>query len=212
MRQALVQPGDYRVDALIGYRFSRLDDRLSIGQGTQWVVDEGLIPAGTVKKLSDQFTTGSEFHGADLGVSTYLHYDRWSLELLVKLGLGNTRSTVRIDGATVTTLPGTAPATTAGGLLAQGTNIGSYSQNQFSIIPEAGITLGCDVTDRLRATFGYTFLYWANVVRPGDQIDFSINPSQFPPGPLVGAPRPEFNFATTGFWAQGMNFGLEYSF
>lgn len=79
-------------------------------------------------------------------------------------------------------------------------------------MPELGITLGYDFTCRLRATFGYTFLYWSKVARPGEQIDTELNPSQFPPGTLVGAPHPQFVFHTSDFWAQGLNFGLEYRF
>jgi len=79
-------------------------------------------------------------------------------------------------------------------------------------MPELGVSLGYDLTCRLRATVGYTLIYWSNVARPGDQIDTELNASQFPPGELVGAPHPEFRFQTTDFWAQGLNFGLEYRF
>ena len=39
-----------------------------------------------------------------------------------------------------------------------------------------------------------------------------MNASQFPPGTLSGAARPNFVFHTTDFWAQGLNVGLEYRF
>jgi len=29
---------------------------------------------------------------------------------------------------------------------------------------------------------------------------------------LEGLPRPEFSWVTTDFWAQGLNFGLDYRF
>ena len=34
---------------------------------------------------------------------------------------------------------------------------------------ELGVTLGFDLTERLQATFGYTFMYWSRVARPGDR-------------------------------------------
>jgi hypothetical protein len=79
-------------------------------------------------------------------------------------------------------------------------------------MPELGIAVGYDITCRLRVTCGYTILYWSKVVRPGDQIDTQVNPSQFPPGTLTGAPYPQFTPRTTDFWAQGLNVGLELRF
>ncbi len=80
------------------------------------------------------------------------------------------------------------------------------------MVPEISLNLGYNITPRLRALVGYTFLYWTNVGRPGDQIDLLLNPSQFPPGTLSGAPRPAFNYNDSDFWAQGLNFGAEYRF
>ena len=211
LRQRFVNDSLLKVDALAGYRYNRLGEKLSVHQFSRWTVPS-IIPVGTTQELFDRFDTNSEFHGAELGMCSNFHVERWSLEFLVKLALGNSRSLVKINGSTTTTVPGVDPVTTAGGLLAQPTNMGRYTTNEFAVIPELGITLGYDIADRLRATFGYTFIYWSRVARPGDQIDFDVNPSQFPPGPLVGPPRPAFNLRSTDFWAQGLNFGLEYSF
>jgi hypothetical protein len=131
--------------------------------------------------------------------------------MLMKLGLGNSHCRVVVDGMTTTTAPNGGGTTTAiGGLLAQRTNIGTYEQNHFAVIPELGITLGYDLTRRLRATFGYSFLYWNRVARPGSLLDTSV--SQLPPEDPTGARRPAFAFSTREFWAQGMNAGLEYRF
>jgi hypothetical protein len=59
---------------------------------------------------------------------------------------------------------------------------------------------------------GYSLVYWSKVIRAGEQIDLNVNPSQFPPGDLVGAPQPQFRAVTTDFWAQGLNFGLDFRF
>ena len=131
----------------------------------------------------------------------------------MKLGFGNTHSEVLIDGSTTTTVGGGAPVTDSGGLLALSTNVGRYSQDHFTVVPELGVTIAYDITSRLRATFGYTFIYWSRVARPGDQIDRYLNPSYIPNnGPPIGPARPAFTFATSNFWAQGMNFGMEYRF
>jgi hypothetical protein len=99
-------------------------------------------------------------------------------------------------------------------VLTQRTNIGDYQRDQFTMIPEIGLTLGVRVTDRLRATFGYTVLYFPSVVRPGDQIDTDVNPNLIPPEtvPFTGALRPRFRYIESDYWAQGINLGAEFQF
>jgi hypothetical protein len=199
-----------RFDFLLGYRFAKLNDGLRISQTSQWTQPQGIIPPGTTKDLFDSFDTQNEFNGGELGLAYRQRLEQWSLELLGKVALGNTSSQVRVDGATATTLPDGRSATFAGGLLAQETNIGSFSRDQFCVVPEFGVTIGYNLTRQLRATFGYTFIYWNNVLRSGDQIDTAV--SQLPPEPPTGDRRPMVPLKSTDFWAQGMNFGLDYCF
>ena len=195
---------DGQLELLAGYRFCRLEDKLRI--------DESLQAAGpTTIDLFDCFDTKNEFHGVDLGVAGRYYYDRWSLDTLIKVAIGNSQSTVFIDGATEATVQGSS-STTPGGFLAQPTNMGTYVHNQFAMVPELGLALGYEILPNLRATLGYTLIYWSKVARPGDQIDTELNLSQLPPGPLVGPAKPQFRYATTDFWAHGMNFGLEYRY
>jgi hypothetical protein len=74
-----------------------------------------------------------------------------------------------------------------------------------------------DLTPRWQAFVGYDCLYWNQVVRPGNQIDRNVNTSQNvlysgTGGVLAGpaAPAPLFN--RTDFWAQGVNFGIEFRY
>ena len=73
----------------------------------------------------------------------------WSLELIGRVGIGNTSQEVRIDGSTVTTTGGNAFNDT-GGLLALGSNIGTYTRDEFTILPEASATLGYALSPRCR--------------------------------------------------------------
>ena len=212
LRRMLTQDCNVRLEGLIGWRFNRLSDHLRIDESTVSTDSGGIVPVGTAFDLFDRFDTMNRFHGAEIGLLLEERRCNWTLDTSVKVAFGNTHSSVRIDGSTTTTVPGVAPVTSRGGLLALPTNIGLYEENRFSVVPEFGITLGYDVTCQLRATFGYTLIYWSNVARPGDQIDFGVNNSQFSGGALSGEARPEFNWATAGYWAQGMNVGLEYCF
>ena len=73
-------------------------------------------------------------------------------------------------------------------------------------------TIAFKVTERLRLTAGYTFVYWSQVVRPGDQIDLDLNPNLFPPEamPFSGPLRPRFTWRESDFWAQGVSAGVDY--
>jgi hypothetical protein len=210
LRKTVWQGYCERFDFLLGYRFAKLDDGLEIGQFSQWTQAQGIIPAGTTKELFDSFDASNQFNGGQLGLAYRGRLDRWSLEILGKVALGSTASTVQVAGSTVTTLPNGRSATFVGGLLAQETNIGTYRQSQFSVIPEFGVNVGWNLTPRLRGTLGYTFIYWNNVLRAGDQIDRSL--SQLPPEPPTGDHRPAVPMKSTDFWAQGLQAGVDYCF
>ena len=89
---------------------------------------------------------------------------------------------------------------------------GVRERDEFAVIPELGINLGYDVTPNLRATLGYSFIYWSRVARPGDQIDTNLNLTQLPPGTLNGIPSPVFDWHVTDVWVQGINAGIDYRF
>ena len=91
-------------------------------------------------------------------------------------------------------------------------DIGTYTQNEFTVVPEFNMNVGYQLTDHLRATLGYTFIYWSNVVRPGEQMSLDVNTDLLPPPaePVTGVLRPAFSFDTTDYWVQGINFGGEY--
>ncbi|NLE38446.1 MAG: BBP7 family outer membrane beta-barrel protein [Pirellulaceae bacterium] len=201
-------PADFAlgVELLAGYRFLDLAEDLRI--------NESLEAAGpSTFELYDLFKTKNQFHGAQVGFVTVFQQNRFTAEFLLKLGLGNTRSKVVIDGETVTTVAPLPPVTDDGGLLALTTNMGTYTQNNFAVVPELGVTLGYDINDRLRASVGYTFIYWSRVARPGDQIDMAVNPSYIPNnGPPAGPASPAFSFNTTDMWMHGVNLGLDLRF
>ncbi|MCA9247196.1 MAG: BBP7 family outer membrane beta-barrel protein [Planctomycetales bacterium] len=214
LRRSIARPGPiapgcagqgwYAVDLLFGYRFATLQEDL--------LITERLETAGpTSIDLYDLFDTRSDFHGAELGIATHFQRRRLSIDFLMKLAMGTSYSRVFVGGSTTTTTGG-ASDVDRGGLLALNTNIGQKDRDDFAIMPELGLSVGYDLTSQLQATFGYTFIYWSNVVRPGDQIDRDINTTYLPNGTPVGAGRPEQKFVTTDFWVQGLNFGLEYRF
>jgi Putative beta barrel porin-7 (BBP7) len=200
-------PTGYRFDLILGYRFLRLDDRVDVVEDLTSLDTS----AGTgAFLLRDHFQTRNDFHGADFGTAIRFCKGCWTIDFLSKLALGNTRSVINIDGSTIITQQGQAQ-TFQGGLLAQRTNIGSFTADEFAVVPELGLTLGYRINPCWRVTFGYTFLYWSRVARAGDQISRDLNPNLLPPeDPTVTTNlRPEFHLTYADDWVQGMNVGLE---
>jgi hypothetical protein len=201
-------PGGYRFDFLLGYRYLRLADGVSVNENLTSL--QTSLPGTFV--INDNFKTLNQFNGIDFGALAMFYRGRWSLELLYRLALGNTNQMVNINGATTTTQGGVSN-TVPGGLLTQSTNIGNYTRNTFGVVPELGANLGYAITPRLRLIAGYTFIYWSSVARAGQQIDTDVNSTLLPnsPNPPTGDLRhPQFVFHEEPFWAQGISAGLDY--
>lgn len=215
---------DSFIDVIAGYRYLRLDESLSITETPVVLADSinangvVVIPAGTLFVVNDQFKTNNQFHGGQLGLVGETRRGAWSLGWSAKVGLGNTRQTVDILGSTAITVPvnnvGIQPGTFnfTGGALALPSNMGRYSRDVFTVVPEIGLNVGYQLTDNLRLFAGYNFLYWSRVVRPGEQIDLVVNQEQLAPPIAVpgNPPRPALLFRQSDFWAQGINLGLEF--
>jgi hypothetical protein len=212
----LMSTAAWRLDILGGFRFLNLRETLTFNTDSPNVDPR---PAD-VFQTRDQFETTNNFYGAQAGVRA--RYDRgpWAFKGTFKFALGVMTQSVDIDGFLLTNDFNDfgEPETFPGGYFAQPTNIGSHSRTEFAVVPEIGLNLEYHVTDWITILAGYTFLFTSNVVRPGDQIDRGINPTQSasfggtPPTPLVGPARPAFQFHDSDFWAQGLNFGVTFRF
>ena len=215
-RHAVLRDRPYRVDLVAGWRFQRLRESLLISDFKRSVDPGSGMVVGTTLEGWDRFDTQNEFHGPEVGMLTERRWGPWTCELTTKLALGNTHTQAAISGATTVTVPiPDAPADVtqrSTGLLALPSNIGVYDRDVFSVVPEVGLTLSCDLTYRLRATVGYTLLFWSPVTRPGHLIDPNLNLSQLEAAGLVGPARPRFDWLSSGVTVQGLNVGLDYRF
>jgi hypothetical protein len=210
----------YDVDFLVGARYLDLSENLQILESLRVLQDVPNTPAvrGSQVLVFDSFATRNQFAGAQLGTDVGLHKGPCSLDLQLKVALGDVHEVVTINGAQAITPP-TGGGTTLfrGGLLALPSNIGRFSQDRFAVVPELGINVGYQITGRLRLFVGYDLLYASNVVRPGDQIDRVLDVTQIPNANLAGARptglgRPAVLFRENDFWAQGFNCGLEWRY
>lgn len=195
-----------RLDLIGGYRYLRVEELLSI-RDRQLTPPFGLVGA-VLDERTDLFETENQFHGGEIGLDAQLYEDAWTFQLVGKCGFGNMHQTLDIDGSRTVTSGG-ASVTTPGGLLAQPSNIGHYSDDEFTIVPEAQVRVQYSFFENFRVFAGYRMLYITEVLRPGDQIDRTINETQFNGGALTGAARPTVNFASGSAWLQGVDAGIE---
>ncbi|MEK6662083.1 MAG: BBP7 family outer membrane beta-barrel protein [candidate division NC10 bacterium] len=208
----LLSAAPWRVDLLGGLRYLNLRETYTFTTSSPNVAPR---PAD-VFRTKDEFDATNNFYGAQLGVRA--RYDRgsWFANSTVKFALGAMVQSVDIDGFLETNdFNDFGPVQRfAGGYFAQPTNIGSHSRSVFAVVPEVGLNIGYRITEWTSVFVGYTFLYTNSVVRPAQQIDRNINPTQSasfegsPPTPLEGPAQPSFRFNGSDFWAQGLNVGL----
>ncbi|MFL5244189.1 MAG: BBP7 family outer membrane beta-barrel protein [Gemmataceae bacterium] len=219
----LYREGSLHIDAIAGFRLLSLREDLRISEVLSNVVPGGGTSfLGTIIDLPgsvssfDLFQTDNRFYGGQVGGKIDWSNGRFSVGLRAKVALGVSQEIVNIDGNTGLFNAGTLVTTAPGGVLTQTTNMGRHLQNEFAVVPEVGLNLGVQLTSRLSARVGYTFLYWSSVARPGNQIDSAINPNLVPTDLGFGTPggpsRPSPLFRTTDFWAQGINLGMEFRY
>jgi hypothetical protein len=210
LRRVLVSNCWNRFDVLAGYRYFGLSEGLSITTNTESTDPQSPIEVGTLFDINDTFTTRNLFNGGQIGVNYQMLNGCWTLDFLAKVAFGSNSQTVSINGSTVRTLPDGAPVDFEGGILALPSNIGTYTRNQFAVLPEFGVDVRYQLTPLWKLNVGYTLLILTNVVRPGDQIDEFVDPNQFPQG--VSGTQPRFTYVDSDVWVQGINFGIETNF
>jgi hypothetical protein len=200
-----------------GYRFLSLSESLSVqenilvtGSSPRVAVND---PVGTTIVVRDTFETENRFHGGQIGLTYERRRGRWDLDTRASIAFGVTSQDLDIDGFQVRTRPGQLPAGFRGGLLAVGPNLGHFSQERFSVVPEVTVNLGYWLTPNLKAFVGYNFLYWTNVIRAGEQIDRVVDLSFVPNAPPAipsGQLRPQPLFSQSDLWVTGVQFGVEW--
>jgi hypothetical protein len=222
-RSCVRQDGSMGLDVLAGFRYAELDERLSIGalstslaQTSMFLFDN--VPfqgAGNVFASFDEFSTKNRFYGGQIGAQAYYLWGGAFVSALGKVALGDNHEFVGISGFSSASGHGALLALPSG-LFAVSSNRGITQHDQFAVIPELRLRLGYQFNHFVSAYVGYTFLYWSDVVRPGDQIDRVVNPTLIATSPLfgqaIGESRPAARAESSDFWAQGLEIGIAVSY
>lgn len=204
--------GPLHLDALFGYRYFGFDEGLRVQQNM--APTSPVFVAGTTIQAEDDFGVNNQFHGLDLGLRPRFVWETLTLDLLAKVSVGDMYQEASVIGAQVITVPGAPVVQRPGGVLALGTNIGTYRSNTLAVVPEFGATIGWRITSNLQLRLGYSALMLNQVARVGDQVDTTVNPNRFPGlnPPGGGINEPSFTFNRTNTWINGATLGLEISY
>jgi hypothetical protein len=216
----------FDADLLFGFRFLDLDENLKLYQATTVLDSNATVQfpnltggMGSVVSLLDSFSTRNQLFAGQVGGRFCFKAGCWTVEGVGKVALGPMHEALTILGNSTLMTPAGASSTVNGGLLAlPGANFGHTSTNWFTIAPEVGVQLGYQLTQNLRLQFGYNYLYINNVIRPGNQINTTVNPQLVPslggtgPGPNVGPLQPQTLFRQQEFWAHGLSAGIAFRY
>lgn len=222
----------FNLDGMLGFRYLNFDEDLNIVERSTVIANNVVapnlnnapIPLGLGNIITDRFRVDNDFYGGLMGLSSTYRVGRFSLDMGMKVSLGTTHERLQVAGDQVIIYPNGQRFNFAGGLLARPSNIGSFSQDKFTVVPEVNFGVGYQLTPHFRFNVGYNFLYWSNVLRVGDQIDRTVNINGIPYFPQTGVAgntdpvtnqpipqgpnRPTVVLKETDFWAQGISAGL----
>jgi hypothetical protein len=206
---SVVRRDGFQMNALVGFRYMELRESLTLNAPNLFDFVNNISSS-----VADRFDTRNQFYGGQIGAWFACCRGILSAELTAKVALGDSHQVINVQGVTTESSPtGVAPTGTfPGGIFAQPTNIGRHFHEQLTVIPEIKVLGGINVLENVRVFVSYDFLYWNQVVRPGAEIDRSVNRTQSLGGPLVGPANPAPQYNRTDFWAQGVTAGFELRF
>ena len=214
--------GCNRVDALLGFRYLNLSESLQITETFQRTPNSNTgigVPTVAGGTVTDRFRTENHFYGVNLGLAGELNRGWWYVQGRATVGLGSMNQIVELTGSQALNNNNGTITTANGGLLVlPGANAGRYSQYVFGVVPDVGLTVGLNLTERLRFGVGYNIIYANSVVRPAGQIDTGLDVTRIPNFPISPAPtaisgvRPGTPILrTSDFFAQGITFSLMWT-
>jgi hypothetical protein len=203
-----------QVTGLAGFRYYDLYESFDLAMNLDGIGSQGPKNfVGESGTLADHFQTRNQFYGGNAGLRANYQFRSWSFEATGNVSLGSNHETQNVNGGfTAVNFP-TNGVNSSGpeGFYAQPANEGNSSKNKFAVIPEVQFKIGYSFTPWMRATVGYNFLYWNNVIRPTDQVDRYLPTGQtFLQNSGVSTVYPVRQFNTTDVYAQGLSFGLDF--
>ena len=209
------------VDTIYGLRYLDLTDNFDLVSSSTLLRSPGLfqgigVPTGSSYVGYDSYGAHNQFYGGQIGARVEMLLGRFTLSADSKVAIGENHETITIGGGSNLIPPGSLSpsAFASGGLLTGPGNIGRFSHDEVTYLPEFNFKVSYYLRPHIQLTAGCDLLYWNSVVRATDQIDQRFNTVQGPflingsRGTGVYAP----SFRTSDFWAEGFSLGLSFCY
>lgn len=214
------------LDVFGGYRYTNMTETLSISNSLRTITDvlnisfntvnNNGLPQGFTSTVLDVFQAQNQFNGGTIGLRPALYVGQFTTSVDLKLSMGSTHQSLKVNGASSLISPDGSVQTFPGGLLAVPSNSGLFTRDVFSIIPELNANVGFNITRNLKLFATYNLFYWSNIIRPGNQLTNRIDSRQVQTDPTFDGTAtpttPAPSFLTSSFWAHGFSVGVEFGF
>lgn len=193
-----------------GFRMMNINENLTLNDA---IYDTPSLPANSVLNIQDQFSTKNNFYGFQIGTRTHYSYGKIDLSGLAEIAFGINYQQIKIRGETNVNNNTILQSI---GLFAEPSNIGTFKQNQFAILPELQIKMSYHMNQYIQPFFTYNVIYINRILRASNEIDRNINLSQNPliggTGVLSGKAAPVRQFNDSSLWMQGVSLGVQINF
>jgi len=192
-RRSLLRTDEYRLDALVGYRYARLSEGLHL-------YNKRMGGDGLLVRTKDHIHACNQFNGGQFGLTGEMQRGRWFFGGTGKLALGNICTTTLAEGAFRVN-----GAVDPYGFYTRPAVSGERSHSGFAVMPTMNLNVGRQITDHMRVSVSYNFQYLSQVMRPSDVFD--------PTPSFVGGGEGMTRDATSSdFWVQSINAGIEWRY
>jgi len=171
----------------------------------------------TTLDIADRFVTTNRFNGGNFGIRAEARYGMFTFATRAMVGIGQMHQTLRIRGVTSFQNTDTGRSGFAyAGLYANASNVGTYTNDEFAVIPDINATVGINLTKCLSMYVGYNVIYLNRAIRPGTQLNPLIDASTVPFSTTYGAagtiPSAMKPLIQQEYWLQGASFGFAFKY
>jgi hypothetical protein len=185
-RMQLCESDGLRVDGVAGYRRVYYEDNMSV-RADVVTLARPLLP-GTQLTSIEQIRTENTYDGALVGVDLGADCGCWTFAIRPTATIACFNADVIRSAATVVALPSRERIGFAGGTYLRAADLGTFSTNRWTVIPELGMRATCAVNQCVGLTFGTSFIYLPHAARAAPQLDIGLDPDRTLRG-SVGTPQ-----------------------
>lgn len=202
------------LDALLGLKYVGLSEDFQIALTNHSSPSSSPYPPDYEVATRDRWGTRNRILAVKVGLRGQTG-TRHRFTSEASLALGPSRQTVEVSGSTRITASSTEPLLTQGGLFSGPCNIGARHRTALVLVPELKLGFEQSLTPKTALTLRAHATYVSRVVRPGEQVNRTVNLDAVGAGSPTPDPTladPARRFKTTDYFSYGLSLGLKATF